>query len=81
MLTQRTGRRFQVLLSQQTSDITGHQSILRHAFGVHPNTHTVGVTQLHHVAHTLDTLDTGYYVDIKVVTQEVLVVETIGTNQ
>ena len=52
-----------------------------HPLRFHPDTHTVCITQLQHVAHTLNTFDLRNHVYIQIIGQECLIISFIGTDQ
>ena len=81
VFTQRTGRSLDILFSQYGSHIRRNQSVLGHSFGVQPDTHTVGIAQLHHIAYAFDTFDTWDNVDVEVVSEKCLVITSIGADK
>ena len=80
-LTQRTGRSFNILLTQYSGDVRRYQPILCHPFRFQPDTHTIRITQLHDVSHSLDTFYLGNNIDVQVIGQEGLVITAISTDQ
>ena len=74
---QRTGRSFNVLLAQHGSYIRRNQAVLCHPLRLQPDTHTIGITQLHNVSYPFDTFDLGKYVNIQIVGKEGLIVTSI----
>ena len=68
-----------VLLSQHTGDVGRHEPVLLHDVGLQPDTHRVGLhTRRLHIAHTLDTLDSGYNINIIIVREELVVISAVG---
>ena len=79
VLTERAGRRLDVLLSQHGTHVRRHQAILRHDVRLQPDTHRIVTTEHHHLAHTLETQDLRLQVDTDIVGQEALVEAIVGT--
>ena len=52
-----------------------------HSFGVQPDTHTIGITQLHYVTYAFDTFDTWDDVDVEVVSEKGLVKSSVSADK
>ena len=76
LLTELTWCRLDILFSQYVADVARNESVLLHLVRLQPDTHGVGLhTRAHHITHTGDTLHRRDDVDIRVVGQELVVID------
>ena len=80
-LTQRTGRSFNVLLTQHGSNIRRNQGILRHPFRFQPDTHTVCISQFHYISYSLYAFDLRQYIDVQIIGKERLIITPVVADQ
>ena len=81
VLTQRTGRRFDVLFGECRCYVRRDELVLGHYIGLEPNTHRIVGTEREGLADACDTEDAGLDVDLQVVRQERFIVGVVGTVQ
>ena len=81
LLAQRTRCSDETLAADGSEDIVGIKSVLCHYIGLEPDAQGIGVTQCHHIAHTGDTHQSGPYIDVDVVSDEISVILTVHALQ
>ena len=81
VLTQRTCRRFDILFTEHGCYIRWNQPVLGHQFRFQPDTHTIGIAQLHDVAHAFYTFDLRNHINVQIIGKECLVIITIRTDK
>ena len=64
--------RFNVLFGKCGGDVGRHQAVLGHYIRLKPDTHRIVGAEHHGLAHAVDSLDVGNYVDSKIVLYEFL---------
>ena len=78
VFTQRTGRRFDVLLGERRRHVRRDEFVLGHHIGLEPDTHRVVGSQREGFADARDTENARLDVDLQIVRQERLVVGVVG---
>ena len=80
LCTERTRGRNEALAADGCEHIVRLQSVLCHHIGLHPDAQGIGVTECHHVAHTGDTHQARFQVDVDIVGHEVVVVLAVNAS-
>ena len=76
-----SGRGFEVLFCQGSCDVLGHDAILSHDVGLHPDAERIGAAKQHDVAHAFQSLQLRDDVDVEIVGDEVLVVLSVDAGE